>query len=226
MAAAAPDNALEDELKTAGAVRVASLDEVGRGSYAGPLVVGAVISGDGTAPSGIRDSKLLRPAVRAALEGAIQQWAAAWAIGEVSATEIDEIGMAAALTMAARRALEALPVESDAVILDGPHDYVGAPWNVTARAKADLTCVSVAAASILAKEHRDRIMRELAPQHPQFALEKNMGYASPAHRAALAEHGPVDGLHRLSWKFVDDLPGFEHLRRYPGKSDDQQMTLL
>ena len=227
MSAAAPDNTLELELLARGATLVAGCDEVGRGAACGPVTVGAVIAGSGAAPQGVRDSKLLRPAVRAELEPAIHAWAAAWSVGEASAAEIDQVGMAAALKLAARRALDALTPAPDAVILDGPHDYIGAPWDVTARAKADMTSLVVAAASIVAKEHRDRVLRQLAEQHPVYGLDRNAGYLSAAHQAALREHGPVEGLHRLSWKFVDDLPGFTHMRKpVPGPAGDVQLRLL
>lgn len=217
-----PDDSLEIELHAAGHSRVAGMDEVGRGSWAGPLVIAAVIPGPGTPPAGIRDSKLLKPEQRAELEVDIKDWAADFAIGSATAQEIDQLGMASALTTAAHRALAGLTLRPDAVILDGPHDYIGARWKVTARAKADLTSRVVAAASILAKEHHDRTMRDLAAQHPQYRLDVNVGYPSPAHKAALAEHGPVPGLHRLSWKFVDSLPGYQHMRIHPGG----QLSLL
>jgi ribonuclease HII len=212
MARRDPDHTLEDALHAQGHTLLAGVDEVGRGAWAGPLCIGALVPGPRPAPAGIRDSKLLAPARRAQLLPVVQDWATAWAVGLATVTEIDTYGMAACLRLAARRALATLPVEPDAVILDGPHDYIGAPWNVTARPKADQDCVAVAAASIIAKEHRDALLRDLATAHPQYHLDVNAGYPSPAHRAALAEHGPQPGLHRLSWKYVDDLPGFSHLR--------------
>lgn len=218
-----PDDTLENELHATGAILVAGCDEVGRGSWAGPVCVGALIAGDTNPPCGIRDSKLLSPARREQLQGSVSAWARAWSIGSASVEEIDTFGMSEALHLAATRALKALPEAPDAVILDGPHDYIRAPWRVTARAKADLTSRLVAAASILAKTYRDNLLVELSEHHPEYRLERNAGYPSPAHRAALREHGPVPGLHRLSWKFVDDLPGYTHLRR-PAPSSLQRKS--
>ncbi len=121
--------------------------------------------------------------------------------------------MSGAQRLAARRALDALGVEPDRILVDGRWDFVGRS-NSRAIVKGDLTCLSIATASIVAKVTRDRIMRAVAPQHPPFAFERNKGYPSPAHRAALAEHGPT-ALHRTSWAFMDDLPGFERRRRGP-----------
>jgi ribonuclease HII len=141
-------------------------------------------------------------------------------VGHASAAEIDEVGIIAALRRAGLRALAALPVRPDAVLLDGSHDWLTRPGQaslldlfeaaeaavavppVTTRVKADLTCASVAAASVLAKTERDEIMRTLADRHPQYGWAHNKGYASPDHLEALREHGPC-AEHRRSWR----LPG-------------------
>jgi ribonuclease HII len=116
------------------------------------------------------------------------------------------------LRRAAVRALEALPHRPDAVVLDGGHDFLGTPWRVRCEIKADQRSVTVAAASVLAKVHRDRLMAALAPDHPAYGFAESAGYPSPAHQRALAEDGPTPH-HRLSWSYLDDLPRWRHLRK-------------
>ena len=112
---------------------------------------------------------------------------------------------------AAISALEKLPKRPDAVLLDGSHDYIGRPWPVRCAVRADLRSVSVAAASVIAKVHRDRFMAGLG--HPEFAFGANAGYPSPVHTEALAALGPTPE-HRLSWSYLDDLPQWRHLRKH------------
>jgi ribonuclease HII len=204
---------------------VAGVDEVGRGSWAGPVTVCAVIVPPGflTAPKGLTDSKLLTAARRAAIYDELTGWVAGYGIGEASHEEIDAAGMTAALRRAAIRALEQLPRKPDVVVLDGAHDYIGRPWPVRCEVKADLRSVSVAAASVIAKEHRDRFMASL-PGYDAFAFADNAGYPSPAHQRALAEHGPTP-YHRLSWSYLDDLPKWRHLKRVRPDIEGQ-LTLL
>ncbi|MGF1431989.1 ribonuclease HII [Kitasatospora sp. LaBMicrA B282] len=220
-----PTHSVERSLRRAGATVVAGLDEVGRGAWAGPVTVGAAITGLRRPPEGLTDSKLLTPRRREQLAPVLADWVTAYALGEASALECDELGMTAALRLAAVRALEALPVQPDAVILDGKHDYLGGPWRVRTVIKGDQSCVCVSAASVLAKVHRDGQMAELAPQFPQFGFEENAGYPSPVHRAALEEFGPTEQ-HRLSWAFMDALPRWSHLKRTRSLPDgDEQLTL-
>jgi ribonuclease HII len=206
---------IERELATRGAGCVAGVDEVGRGAWAGPVVVCAVIVGPGfpDPPEGLTDSKRLTPKRRAALAEELPGWVAAYAIGEVGHEEIDSAGMTAALRRAARSALERLPQHPDAVLLDGSHDYIGLPWPVRCAVKADLRSVSVAAASVIAKVYRDRLMAELGQAHADFAFGENAGYPSPAHQRALADLGPTP-YHRLSWSYLDDLPRWRHLKKH------------
>ena len=204
---------------------VAGVDEVGRGAWAGPVTVCAVIvpPGFGPAPKGLTDSKLLSAARRAAIYDELTGWVAGYGIGEASQQEIDAAGMTVALRRAAIRALEQLPREPDVVVLDGTHDYIGRPWPVRCEVKADLRSVSVAAASVIAKEHRDRLMASL-PGYDAFAFGENAGYPSPVHQAALAELGPTP-YHRLSWSYLDDLPKWRHLKRVRPDIEGQ-LTLL
>ncbi|WP_051049766.1 ribonuclease HII [Nocardiopsis ganjiahuensis] len=208
----APTFDVENELRAAGARVVAGVDEVGRGAWAGPLLVCAAVPGEGEPPAGLTDSKRLTPKRRRELAVQIEPWVADHAFGWSEAAEIDEVGMTEALHRAARRALDALEPRPDAVLLDGRHDFIGRPWRVRTQVKGDLTCVSVAAAAILAKVRRDSLMAELAEEHPGYGFEKAAGYPSPTHRATLAEVGPTPQ-HRMSWAYLDDLPRWSHLRR-------------
>lgn len=203
-----------------GARLLAGMDEVGRGSLAGPVSVGVVVVDAGTrsAPKGVADSKLLAPAARTRLLPALNRWGLARAVGHASAAEIDEIGIIAALRLAGTRALATITLTVgpvDVVLLDGSHDWLSRPAQpdlfslddepevlgprVHMRVKADRTCASVAAASVLAKCERDAMMVDLSAQHPAYRWDENKGYASPEHMAALRELGP-SVLHRRSWR--------------------------
>lgn len=208
-----PTHSVERSLRaTTGAKVVAGVDEVGRGAWAGPVTVCAAVTGLRRPPDGLTDSKLLTPKRRLALAGELANWVTAYALGDASPLEIDELGMTAALRLAATRALDALPVRPDAVILDGKHDYLGDPWRVRTVIKGDQSCVAVAAASVIAKVRRDAMMAELGAEHADFRFCDNAGYPSPVHRAALAELGPTP-YHRLSWSYLDTLPKWQHLKR-------------
>jgi ribonuclease HII len=208
-----PTHRVERSLRaTTGAKVIAGVDEVGRGAWAGPVTVCAAVTGLRRPPEGLTDSKLLAPRRRAELADVLQGWVTTHALGHASSEEIDAWGMTAALRTAAVRALEALPVRPDAVILDGKHDYLGLPWRVRTVVKGDQSCVAVAAASVLAKVQRDGLMAELGSAHAEFAFADNAGYPSPVHRAALAELGPTR-YHRMSWAFMDGLPRWQHLKR-------------
>ncbi|SFC34470.1 ribonuclease HII [Streptomyces aidingensis] len=208
-----PTHTVERSLRaTLGARLVAGVDEVGRGAWAGPVTVCAAVTGLRRPPEGLTDSKLLTPVRRTELAEVLAGWVTAHALGHASPEEIDELGMTAALRLAACRALEALPVRPDAVILDGKHDYLGAPWRVRTVIKGDQSCVAVAAASVLAKVRRDARLAELGRDHPDFDFGSNAGYPSPVHRAALERLGPTPH-HRLSWAYLDTLERWRHLRK-------------
>jgi len=217
----APSLRYERELLRSLGVRwLASVDEVGRGALGGPVTVGVVLVDLETkaAPTGVRDSKLLTPAARVRLVPRLQRWAPAWAVGHAEAWEIDSVGILRALRLAGERAFAQLPVRPDHVLLDGSYDWVsrpapalfdddGAPSDpgawvepppVTLRIKADMTCSSVAAASVLAKTTRDALMVGLAGRHPAYGFDVHKGYASPEHLEALTRHGPCED-HRRSW---------------------------
>ncbi|MFI6483350.1 ribonuclease HII [Nonomuraea sp. NPDC050663] len=209
---AVPSYAIEELLISSrpGAL-VAGVDEVGRGAWAGPVLVCAVVTDLSEPPAGLTDSKQLSPGRRDALFETVTSWAAGVGYGEASHEEIDTLGMTEALRRAAHRALRALPVRPDFVILDGAHDYIGSPWPVRLEVRGDSASVSVAAASVLAKVRRDTYMASL--DCPGFGFDENAGYPSPVHQAALAESGPT-AHHRLSWSYMDDLPQWKHLKKH------------
>ncbi|MGL4174490.1 MAG: ribonuclease HII [Dermatophilaceae bacterium] len=214
-----PSLRVERALQRDGHRVLAGMDEVGRGALAGPVSVGVVVIDERcrSAPSGVRDSKLLQPAVRERMVPRIERWALGHAVAHASAAEVDGIGILAALRLAGIRALAALDIRPDLVILDGNHDWLTAPEDVgllafthdhepappvTTMVKADLRCSSVAAASVLAKVTRDRLMVDLGVDRPEYGWVENKGYAAPDHLAALRRHGP-SAWHRTSWR----LPG-------------------
>ncbi|MET9344149.1 ribonuclease HII [Nonomuraea sp. NPDC003804] len=207
----APTYEIETLLAGARGKIVAGVDEVGRGAWAGPVMVCAVVTDLSEPPGGLTDSKQLSAARRTALVPELERWAKGIAYGTASHEEIDALGMTEALRRAARQALDALPVRPDVVILDGSHDYIGAPWPVRLEVKGDQASISVAAASVLAKVRRDTLMADLGCDEYGFA--ENAGYPSPVHQAALAEHGPTPH-HRLSWSYLDDLPRWRHLKKH------------
>lgn len=194
---------VERELFASGARLVAGVDEVGRGALAGPVTIGIVCIDVSCVdvPDGLRDSKLMTPKRRDAMETTVKSWARAWSLGEASANEIDRLGIMGALSLAAVRALVALPVTPDWLVLDGTVPFVMEETNgprVMTRAKADRDCASVAAASVVAKVSRDRLMAELHEKHPVYGWDGNKGYGAAVHTAAIREHGLSD-LHRRSW---------------------------
>ncbi|MDI5966396.1 ribonuclease HII [Streptomyces sp. SL13] len=213
MAYEPPTHTVERSMRaTLGVKVVAGIDEVGRGAWAGPVTVCAAVTGLRRPPDGLTDSKLLTVKRRDALSAQLLGWVADHALGHASPEEIDEVGMTAALRLAAVRALDGLSVRPDAIILDGKHDYLGGPWRVRTVIKGDQSCVSVAAASVIAKVHRDAHMAELGAEHSAFCFGDNAGYPSPVHRSALEELGPTPH-HRLSWAYLDNLPRWSHLKK-------------
>ncbi len=225
----APTLRVERAMLRAGASTLACVDEVGRGALAGPVTVGVVVLdlGVGSAPKGLRDSKLLTPRARRELLPRLRRWPIASAVGHSDPYEVDAVGIICALRVAAARAFAALGMVPDQALLDGNHNWLNVPEepgalfpdprravgesladmsvvppSVQTRVRADLTCAGVAAASVLAKCERDAIMVELAQQHPEYGWALNKGYAAPEHVDALRRLGPTP-LHRRSW----NLPG-------------------
>jgi ribonuclease HII len=199
-----PSLAWERELWDAGHEVVVGLDEVGRGAWAGPLSVGAAVLPRDRRVYKVRDSKQLTAYEREALFDRIGDWCTAWAVGHASAAECDELGMSEAQRLAARRAIEGLGIRPDRVLLDGKWDFVGG--GITQRiVRGDARCLSISAASILAKVTRDRIMLGESEHYPCWFFDSNKGYPCPRHKAALRGLGP-SAIHRRSWVFMDNLP--------------------
>jgi len=182
---------------------VVGVDEVGRGAWAGPIMVGAAVLPRGRRVYKVRDSKMLREVERERLFGRISGWCQAWSVGAASQQECDEVGMAEAQRRAARRAIDGLGITPDQVLVDGNWDFVG--LGCTKRIiKGDATCLSIATASILAKVTRDRIMREESVHYPGYEFDSNKGYPCPRHKMALQAYGP-SAIHRRTWIFMEHL---------------------
>ncbi len=193
----------EQELWAAGHSYVVGMDEVGRGSWAGPVSVGAAVLPQGRRVYKVRDSKMLTETEREAMFARLTAWCITWSVGHASPLECDELGMSAAMKLAAERALAGLHVAPDHVLLDGNWDFA-ADGAAELLIRGDARSLSIAAASILAKVTRDRIMRAEARHYPPYAFESNKGYPGPTHKAALHAWGP-SAIHRRSWAFMDGL---------------------
>lgn len=193
--------------RACGASPVCGIDEAGRGPLAGPVVAAAIVLPLRGVPRGINDSKKLTPERRAELAERLRK-VAVYGIGEASVEEIDRINILQATFLAMGRAVAALtqalghpPAHA---LIDGNLAPRGLPCPAQPLVDGDALCVSIAAASILAKVTRDRTMRELALSHPRYGWERNAGYGTPEHLAALREHGPTPH-HRRSFAPVEQL---------------------
>ncbi len=193
--------ALERAFWVRGLHAVAGVDEAGRGAWAGPVVAAAVVLPD-AADLPYRDSKVLTPTTRERLAAHVRTVARAWAVGEADAAEVDALGPLRATHVAAHRAIAGLGFVPDAYVTDFLKlGFEGGEVPLVAPPRADATSLSVAAASILAKTHRDARMRAAATEFPAYGFERHKGYGAPAHRAALRAHGPCP-LHRRSYRPV------------------------
>ncbi len=204
-----PDLHEELDLYATGYTRVAGLDEAGRGAWAGPVCAAAVVLPLGRSDlsdllSGVRDSKQLGPAQREALLPLILEAAEAVGVGWATPAEVDEVGILPATRQAFSRAVARLDGWVDALLVD----YVRLPdLDLPQRAlpKADLHCLSVAAASIVAKVERDRLMVALDQDFPGYGFARHKGYGTRQHREALARLGPSP-THRMSWRPMQEIP--------------------
>jgi ribonuclease HII len=220
-----PDLSEERRLFGDGHRRVAGLDEVGRGAWAGPVSVGAAVvmeaQTEDTMPMWLRDSKQLSEDRRESIFTPVGAWCVEWSVGHASPEECDQWGMRVALQLASQRALSGLSNSPDAVLVDGPLDLLQGTGSVDSGYRGvvrpvvggDAKCASVAAASVLAKVVRDRLMRSEAEHFPAYGFERNKGYPTPVHQTALRGYG-LSAIHRRSWSFVSDLPwgGRRHFR--------------
>jgi ribonuclease HII len=206
----------EKEAWQTGARLVGGVDEVGRGCLFGPVVAAAVILRPEDRIRGLRDSKLLPEASRESLATKIRARAICWAVASVDAAQIDIINILQASRLAMRNAVLQLQPEPDFLLVDAIRLDHACPQRAIIH--GDALSVSIAAASIIAKVERDRMMRELDAMYPQYGLASNKGYGTPVHRAALLEHGPTP-LHRMTFApvrsgqeefaFTDDFDDIE-----------------
>lgn len=183
-----------------GFVRVAGIDEVGRGPLAGPVVAAAVVFPAGQSLDGVRDSKQLTANARERLSRTVFDSADGVGIGCVEADEIDRVNILQATFQAMVQAVESLPSEPDFLLIDGPYN-LPLPHPQQGIRKGDRKSLSIAAASIVAKVYRDRLMVRYHEKYPQYGFKTNMGYGTKAHRRALEEFGPCP-LHRRSFRGV------------------------
>jgi ribonuclease HII len=209
MTVADPTLEFEASLHSGGARFVIGCDEVGRGAIAGPVAVGMCVidARVGAFPLGLRDSMMLSEKRREQLAPLSLAWARYSAVGMASPLEVDALGISVALGLAGKRALTMLheagaSILDSVVLLDGHFDWLNPALSsrvaVTTRIKADRDCASVAAASVVAKVHRDRLMIEADGVRPGYGWAGNKGYGSAGHFAAIAELGATD-FHRRSW---------------------------
>jgi len=191
---------LERAARKCGALRVAGLDEVGRGPMFGPVVAAAVILEPGTRFDGLTDSKKLPEKKRVELDIEIRARAAEWAIAAVDVETIDRINIRQASLLAMRLAVQQLALEPDYLLIDGV-DTIDWPGPQRCVIQGDATSFSIAAASVLAKVYRDALLVELDREYPGYGLASHKGYCSAEHMAALARLGPTP-LHRKSFSPV------------------------
>ncbi|MEX2055151.1 MAG: ribonuclease HII, partial [Candidatus Andersenbacteria bacterium] len=177
---------------------VAGIDEVGMGAFAGPVVAAAVILTPDTSIPGIRDSKLLSPTRRVSVSALIQQHAVSFAIGEASVEEITALNIRGASHLAMARAVTALSVTPELLLIDGTPAQIHPTIPAITIIDGDTLSLSIAAASIVAKVYRDTLMQRLHNEFPQYGFSGNKGYGSLAHKQALIEHGPCPH-HRPSY---------------------------
>jgi ribonuclease HII len=194
---------LEEAARGRGALRIAGLDEVGRGPLFGPVVAAAVILPRGCTLQGLNDSKKLTEKKRVELDREIRASAVGWAIAAVEAQSIDRINIRQASLLAMRRAVEQLTLSPDFLLIDG-RDTID--WNCPQQAviHGDGISFSIAAASVIAKVYRDRLLVELDARFPGYGLAQHKGYPCPAHLAALERLGPTP-LHRMSYHPVAQI---------------------
>jgi ribonuclease HII len=199
-----PDDALESALRARGLTKVAGVDEAGRGPLAGPVSAAAVILPAGWRCAGLDDSKKLTAAKRERLFEAItSDRSVVWAQAFAEPEEIDRINILRATHAAMARAVKGLAAEVEHCLIDGlrVRDF---PWPHDGIVKGDGRSLSIAAASIIAKVSRDRVMLDFAREFPEYGFERHMGYGTKAHLEALRLHGPCR-LHRRSFQPVAQL---------------------
>jgi len=194
-----PDFSLEKRARRAGQWPVAGLDEAGRGPLAGPVVAAAVILDPRRIPEGLDDSKRLTAEMREKLFEQISATAVAISVASLSAAAIDRINILRASLEAMRRALTGLAVTPALALADGRDIPPGLPCPARAVVKGDQISQSIAAASIIAKVTRDRMMTRACCIHPTYGFSRHMGYATEVHREAILAHGRLQRIHRMTF---------------------------
>lgn len=194
-----PDYEHERDLHDKGYKHIAGLDEVGRGPLAGPVIAACVILDAHNLPEGLDDSKRLNAVKRERLFNIIMDKALAVTLCSLSPSTIDDSNILAASLLAMKRCVDALPITPDYALIDGNKSPAGLPCPALALVKGDQRSLSIAAASIVAKVTRDRMMGQASIVYPAYGLEKHAGYGTAAHRQAIEDQGPVSGLHRYSF---------------------------
>jgi ribonuclease HII len=206
----APDFQAESSLLARGIWPVAGMDEAGRGPLAGPVVAAAVILDPRQVPQGLNDSKLLSAAAREEIYPLLMRQALAVSAAFASAAEIDRINIRQAVFCAMRRAFAALTLAPRYLLIDGDDMPPGLPGPAETIVKGDASVSSIAAASIIAKVTRDRLMRRYSDLYPAYGFAVHFGYATKAHLTAITEHGPCP-LHRMSFRPFKPAQG-AHIR--------------
>jgi ribonuclease HII len=198
----------EREAMERGFTLIGGIDEVGRGPLAGPVVAACVVAADPLMLRGLNDSKVVTAERREALVPQIKAGAVAWAVGEASVAEIDRLNIYWASILAMERALAALATQPHFLLTDAVRirSFGGEQLPVI---KGDAKCATVAAASILAKVHRDALLVELDRVHPEYGFAEHKGYATRRHIEALRSHGPCPHHRRQFWRVRDALTLFE-----------------
>jgi ribonuclease HII len=199
-----PDFSIEKRARRAGQWPVAGLDEAGRGPLAGPVVAAAVILDPKRIPEGLDDSKRLTAEAREELFSAISASALAISVASLSATAIDRINILRASLEAMRRALVGLAVAPQLALADGRDIPPGLPCAARAVVKGDQISQSIAAASIVAKVTRDRMMTRTCGIHPGYGFSSHMGYATEVHRTAILSHGRLQRIHRMTFGMLKE----------------------
>lgn len=193
---------LERKLWQKGHKLICGIDEVGRGSFAGPVVTGAVVfSSDCQIPTGIADSKLLKPRQREELADKIKDSAKAWAVAEVGVKTIDKVGIGKATQMAFRKVIRSLDTKPDFVLIDAFYIKHLNRKKQKPIKNGDRICLSIAAASIIAKVYRDKLMKKLSKVYPNYHLAKHKGYGTKLHQLAIKKYG-LTRIHRTSFNLT------------------------
>jgi len=186
-----------------GFTQVAGVDEVGRGPLAGPVVAAAVILPKNVQLEGVTDSKKLSAKKRALYYNQILEQAVSVGVGEASVAEIDDINILQATKLAMKRAIKNLDVAPDYLLID--YLTLDLPLPQEGIVKGDANSLSIAAASIVAKQVRDQMMQDLHQLHPAYGFDQNAGYATKSHRQALLDHGYLEGIHRQTFEPIKSM---------------------